>query len=372
MGRNKEITRRRFLKLIRNGTGAAAGLSLLDMPGFQKLLAAELAHIPVVWMAAGSCTGCSVSLLNSLSPAVQDLLLGQILPDKHVSLAFHPTIMAGQGHSVINVLDKFKAGKPGSFILVYEGAVSTGDNGVYCEVGEKDGIGITTLQHLKELAPKAKVVLNVGTCPSYGGIPGAPPNPTGIKTVQEILNSEGINTPTINIPGCPPHPDWIVGTITTILIGGINALKLDLAGRPIAFYGKKIHDNCTRRGQFDKGNFAKKFSDEGCLYELGCKGPLSHADCPTRKWNSAKNWCIGSGSPCIGCVEPDFPFTDSLLKKVNIHTAMADEPINKNSNSSFINTKGCTACHTDTHQGQHPTCKDCHTTDEWSVDIWKP
>ena len=76
MEEKKEITRRGFLKLMGKGTGAAVGLSILDIPGFEKLLAEELAHVPVIWIAAGSCTGCSVSLLNSLSPTVQDLLLG--------------------------------------------------------------------------------------------------------------------------------------------------------------------------------------------------------------------------------------------------------------------------------------------------------
>ena len=41
--------------------------------------------------------------------------------------------------------------------------------------------------------------------------------------------------------------------------------------------------------------------------ELGCKGPFTNADCPRRSWNSGVNWCIGSGGPCIGCTEPDFP-----------------------------------------------------------------
>jgi len=319
----KEITRRGFLKLIGKGTGAAVGISILDIPGFQKLLAEELVHVPVIWIAAGSCTGCSVSLLNSLSPTVQDLLLGQVVPGKHLSMEFHPTIMAGQGDQIIEILDKYKAGKIGSFVLAYEGGVSTKDNGVYCEVGEKNGHGISTLKHLLELAPKAMAVLDIGTCSSFGGIPGAAPNPTGIKPIPDILNENGIKTPVVNIPGCPPHPDWIVGTIATILIGGLKALKVDKYGRPIAFYGKRIHDNCSLRGQFDKGNFAKKFSDGGCLYELGCKGPISFADCSTRQWNSSTSWCIGSGSPCVGCVEPEFPHVHSMLNRVDIHAATA-------------------------------------------------
>ncbi len=50
MEEKKEITRRGFLKLIGKGTGAAVGISILDIPGFQKLLAEELAHVPVIWI----------------------------------------------------------------------------------------------------------------------------------------------------------------------------------------------------------------------------------------------------------------------------------------------------------------------------------
>ena len=52
-----------------------------------------------------------------------------------------------------------------------------------------------------------------------------------------------------------------------------GADDLDANLRPKAFYGKLIHENCPRRAYFDEGKFAKKFGDEGCLYELGCKGP---------------------------------------------------------------------------------------------------
>jgi len=77
--------------------------------------------------------------------------------------------------------------------------------------------------------------------------------------------------------------------------------------RPLAFYGKLIHENCPRRAYFDEGKFAKKPGDEGCLYELGCKGPITYADCPLRRWNDGTNWGIGAGAPCNGCTQPEFP-----------------------------------------------------------------
>ena len=86
-----------------------------------------------------------------------------------------------------------------------------------------------------------------------------------------------------------------------------KAEELDEFGRPKAFYGKLIHENCQRRAYYDEQKFAKKFSDEGCLYELGCKGPVTHADCPIRLWNGGVNWCVGCGGMCIGCTSPGFP-----------------------------------------------------------------
>jgi len=112
----------------------------------------------------------------------------------------------------------------------------------------------------------------------------------------------------VNIPGCPPHPDWFAGTVASLILNGLpGADELDDNLRPHLFYGKLIHEYCPRRAYFDEGKFAKKFGDEGCLYELGCKGPITYADCPLRLWNNGTNWCVGAGAPCQGCTQPEFP-----------------------------------------------------------------
>jgi hydrogenase small subunit len=87
--------------------------------------------------------------------------------------------------------------------------------------------------------------------------------------------------------------------------------ELDALGRPKAFYGDTIHDRCYRRPFYDQGKFAKSFDDEGarngwCLFELGCKGPVTHNACATTKWNNNTSFPIESGHGCIGCSEPDF------------------------------------------------------------------
>ncbi len=265
-------------------------------------------EVPLVWLAASACTGCSISLLNSASPTIKNILIDQIIPGVHINLRFHATIMAGAGEQVIKVLEDTVVEKKGEYVLVVDGAIPTATNAMYCVMGERDGKPVSMEIRLEELAKGALAILAVGTCASFGGIPAAAPNPSGCKSVREILEAKGITKPLINIPGCPPHPDWFVGTVASILLTGLpKAEDLDDNLRPLAFYGKLIHENCPRRAYFDEGKFAKKPGDEGCLYELGCKGPITYADCPLRQWNNGTNWVIGAGAPCNGCTQPEFP-----------------------------------------------------------------
>ena len=54
-------------------------------------------EIPLLWLAASACTGCSVSLLNTASPTIRNVLVDQVIPGVHINLRFHQTIMAGSG-----------------------------------------------------------------------------------------------------------------------------------------------------------------------------------------------------------------------------------------------------------------------------------
>jgi hydrogenase small subunit len=265
-------------------------------------------ELPVVYLQTAACSGCAVSLLNSASPTIKNVLIDQIAPGIHINLRFHPVIMAAAGELAIQVLEDTAAQQKGEYVLVVDGAVSTDPDAVYGAVGERDGKPVTMLQRVTELARDSLAVIALGTCAAFGGIPAAKPNPTKCKSVKDALDAQGISKPLINVPGCPPHPDWFVGTVASVILNGLpSADDLDEFLRPKAFYGKLIHENCPRRAYFDEGKFAKKFGDEGCLYELGCKGPITYADCPLRKWNSGTNWVIGAGAPCNGCTQPEFP-----------------------------------------------------------------
>jgi len=163
-------------------------------------------------------------------------------------------------------------------------------------------------ERVEALARDALAIIALGTCATFGGIAAGKPNPGGYEGTDKFLKSRGIDKPLINIPGCPPHPDWFIGTVASVLLLGLPKPEdLDELKRPKVFYGGLVHENCPRRAYFDEGKFARKFGEPGCLNELGCKGPVTHADCPIRLWNHGTNWCIGAGSPCIGCCEPGFP-----------------------------------------------------------------
>ncbi len=272
---------------------------------------------PVVWLQGASCTGCSVSVLNAVSPKFQNLLLDELVPGQQLNLIFHATIMAGQGEPVIEVLKETEKNRKGGYILIVEGAVPTAENGNYGSIGEKDGRHLTIQESVEEMGKNALLVIALGTCATFGGIPSARPNPTLCKGVKTIFNEKGIKTAVVNIPGCPVHPDWFVGTISVVLFSGVDALELDDLARPKLFYGSLVHENCPRRADFDKGKFAEKLGDPGCLYKLGCKGHYTYADCPLRQWNNGLNWCVKAGSPCLGCVEPEFPDgTSPMYEKI--------------------------------------------------------
>jgi hydrogenase small subunit len=194
---------------------------------------------------------------------------------------------------------------PGPKILVVEGAMQLPG---FCETGGRD-----FRDWVKDTAEAADFIVSFGSCSSFGGIPHAKGNPTGAMGVQDFLREVGIDDKAegvINLPRCPGHPDSLILTLASLLEGVVP--ELDDQNRPLAFYGKNIHDEqCPYRAFYDKGQFAEfGESEQGCRFKIGCKGPVTFADCPTRKWNDHTSFCIEVGAPCIGCSEPEWPDGD--------------------------------------------------------------
>ncbi|RMD00378.1 Ni/Fe hydrogenase [Clostridium autoethanogenum] len=244
-----------------------------------------------IWLEVTGCSGNIISFLNSENPGLDYIL------EKLINLKYNNTLMTSEGeYAFKEFLDTLNT----EFILLVDGAVSTAQNGFYNIVANYEGKPVTALEAVKMAGEKAKYVLCVGTCASYGGISAARPNPSESKSVKEILNRE-----VIKLPGCPCHPDWVVGTLAHLVAFGKP--QLDKEGRPLLFYGITIHDSCTRRGFFDKRIFAKKFGENGCMFKLGCRGPVTKTDCPRRKWNGYVNWPVEDNTNCIGCANSRFP-----------------------------------------------------------------
>ncbi|SDN87882.1 hydrogenase small subunit [Desulfonauticus submarinus] len=293
------LKRRDFVKLCA-GTVAGLGISQVFNPSLVMALEKAAKKTPVIWIQGQGCTGCSVSLLNTVHPSIKEVLL------KIISLEYHPTVMAAEGELALEHMYEIANKYKGKFFLVVEGAIPKAADGKYCIVGEMGGKEITMLELTEELGKKAAATVAVGACACFSaGIPGAEGNLTEASSVKTIFDEAGIKTPVINIPGCPPHPDWMVGTIAHVLLYGIP--ELDDNARPKLFYGLNIHENCPYRSYYESGTMAPVFTKkEGCRYDLGCKGPVANADCWKRHWNNGVNWCI-ENALCIGCVEPGFP-----------------------------------------------------------------
>src|SRR5258708_10294311 len=153
---------------------------------------AEEALIHVLWINAGlSCDGDSVALTAATQPSIEEIALGALpgLP----KIAVHWPLIdfeCGPNGGADDFLEWFFKGERGEldpFVLVVEGSIpneALKDEGYWCGFGNDPATGqpMTTSEWLDRLAPKAPVILAVGTCAPYGGIPamaGKPPRAVG-------------------------------------------------------------------------------------------------------------------------------------------------------------------------------------------------
>lgn len=251
----------------------------------------EKRRINAIWLETAGCSGNIISLLNATEPDVMYLLR------EMVNLNYNNSIMSKEGEQAYeSFLETLKT----DFILLVDGAVSLKDNGKYNILAKYKDREITGLEAIRMAGAKAKYVLAVGTCASHGGISAAKPNLSECVSASRVLQRE-----VVNLPGCPCNPAWVIGTIGHIIAMGRP--ELDSLNRPILFYGVTIHDMCPRRAFFERGIFASKLGEKTCMIKLGCKGPMTKTDCPTRQWNGHVNWPIGDNTPCIGCANSEFP-----------------------------------------------------------------
>ncbi len=259
----------------------------------------------MVWFHFQECTCCSESFIRSSHPIVSDIILDKI------SLDYTQTLQAAAGHAAEAALHETMKKYHGEYLMLVEGSVPTGADGVYCCIA-----GRTALDTVKEAAAGAKAIVAWGSCASNGCIQAANPNPTGATPIHKIITDK----PIIKVPGCPPIGEVMAGTIVHLLTFD-TIPQLDRVGRPMAFYSRRVHDTCYRRPNYDAGLFVESWDDENarrgyCLYKMGCRGPVTYNACAVTKWNGGVSFPIQSGHGCIGCSEENFwdngPFYEHL------------------------------------------------------------
>jgi len=288
------VSRREFLSFC---STLATALALPASLGARIAEALEHGEKPtLVWLEFQDCAGNAESFLRASRPTTAEIVLDVL------SVDYHETIMAAAGHrataALAGVVEKLR----GKYLAVVEGSIPVADDGVYCTIG-----GRSALEIAREVCGNAAATIAVGTCASYGGLPAAAPNPTGALSVADAL--PGLDN-LINMPACPVNAENLA-TLIVYYLTFQHWPPLDRFRRPTFAYGKAIHDNCERRAHFDAGQYVEAWGDEAhrsgyCLYKMGCKGPVTHQNCPQIRWNEGTSWPIGCGHPCIGCAEPDF------------------------------------------------------------------
>lgn len=262
----------------------------------------------VLWLQAGGCGGCSMSLLNADTPDFDGLL-----ESAGIRLIGHPSLSLASGHEAHGVIADGLEGRTRLDALCIEGALLRGAEGAFHRM---PGTGAPMTAMVRRLAGVAQHVLAIGTCAAWGGVAACGPNPTDACGLQHDgehpggLLGPGFRAagglPVINIAGCPTHPDWVLDTLLALAAGTFEASRLDALGRPRAYADHLVHHGCQRNEYYEYKASAEKPSDLGCLMEhLGCKGTQAHADCNTRLWNGDGS-CTRGGYACIGCTEPGF------------------------------------------------------------------
>ena len=170
------VSRRNLLKAS-SLLAAAFGLRAI---GDDEAVAAEKGG-GLIWLQCQGCSGCSMSLLNSLTSGTSEELL------RHkIDLKFHSTLMAAGGANAVAAAVPAADG----FVLVVEGAVPAAAGGQFCYLWS----GTTAWDGVREFARRARCIVAVGTCAAYGGIPASRPphtiNPTGARGLSAVVDGK--------------------------------------------------------------------------------------------------------------------------------------------------------------------------------------
>jgi F420-non-reducing hydrogenase small subunit len=185
---------------------------------------------------------------------------------------------------------------------------------------------------IKDIREKSKVVIALGACAAFGGIPGLANLKDGRQLMEMIYSDHrGTDRGTVPthleslpeqrplkhfvkvdyiIPGCPPEVTDIAGTLTSLL-----------GGEEPAVNRTQVCDDCPRKrlGEYDKS--LKRIHEDvpdpdRCLLEQGyfCMGPATMGGCGAP--------CPQSGNTCEGCRGKCLEVDDQGLAMIDAMTGL--------------------------------------------------
>jgi len=186
---------------------------------------------------------------------------------------------------------------------------------------------------LKEARRKAKILVALGSCACFGGIPGLSnlfdlysslkyvyeKTPTVIKgvipreNVPEVVGVSPISRYVkvdFQIPGCPPEPKEVMKVILSLAKGEKPTLPT-----------KTICDECPLGPPRKKPSRLRRIFEppkpNTCLLEQGyfCMGPVTRAGCGAK--------CPRAGIPCDGCRGPASKILDQGAAMLNTLATIA-------------------------------------------------
>jgi len=268
------------------------------------------------WLQSGGCSGDSMSMLTC------ECNLYSLLEMLNIELLWHASLSTISYTEHNQFIEDIVNDTKELDILCVEGNVVQGPN----KTGMFDTfMGKPKKDLIEKLAKKAKYVVAVGTCASFGGFGSHEDEMDGIGLQFHHKNKGGFlgkdfvtksGFPVINLPGCPIHPK----ALTVLLDEIINGVKVDLTKLQTIeeIYNFTVHQGCTRNEYHEYKVEENEFGERGCMFfHLGCKGPTTNSSCNKYLWNEV-NSKTRAGVPCFGCARPDFPQSYPFFETPNI------------------------------------------------------
>jgi hydrogenase small subunit len=278
--------------------------------------------------------------LNAESPN-----LIEALDAYQVQVLWHPSLSLESPRELEKIIARIEADEQELTVLAIEGSILLGPDGT----GMFDSFhGRPKKDIVAALAEKAHVVVAMGTCAAFGGVPASGENPTDAVGLQFLRddNEGGLferawrskaGLPVINVSGCPAHPNTMLQTLIWALTG--ITLELDQLNRPLEFFSTLVHQGCTRNEYHEFDVEEHKLGGAGCLYfNLGCEGPNTSATCNSILWNNQSSK-TRAGVPCFACTAPSFPKQGNLFQTEKLGDVPVVLPLGVN-RAAYMSYKG--------------------------------